>query len=57
MDQEELALPAPAFHRADNGVGWLPVPGWRFPWLWSGFSIAASAASAVLTQLTMPQAS
>jgi YfiH family protein len=38
FDQEELALPAPAVHRAANGVGWLPVPGWRFPWLWSGFS-------------------
>lgn len=23
---------------ADNGVGWLPVPGWDWPWLWSGFS-------------------
>lgn len=24
--------------RAANGVEWLPVPGWDFPWLWSGFS-------------------
>jgi YfiH family protein len=45
MDQEELALPAPAFHRADNGVGWLPVPGWRFPWLWSGFSTRVGGVS------------
>jgi polyphenol oxidase len=38
VDQEELALPAPEVHRAENGVGWLPVPGWKFPWLLSGFS-------------------
>jgi polyphenol oxidase len=38
MDQQELALPAPAVRHAANGVGWLPVPGWQFPWLWSGFS-------------------
>jgi len=25
-------------HRADNGVEWLPVPGWDYSWLWSGFS-------------------
>jgi len=23
---------------AANGVAWLPVPGWTFSWLWSGFS-------------------
>jgi purine-nucleoside/S-methyl-5'-thioadenosine phosphorylase / adenosine deaminase len=38
IDHEELALPAPAAHLAANGVGWLPVLGWQFPWLWSGFS-------------------
>jgi polyphenol oxidase len=37
-DQAELASPAPAARRAANGVSWLPIPGWRFPWLWSGFS-------------------
>jgi YfiH family protein len=21
-----------------NGVAWLPVPGWSYPWLWAGFS-------------------
>jgi polyphenol oxidase len=35
---EELAQPVPATRRAANGVEWLPVPGWDFPWLWSGFS-------------------
>jgi polyphenol oxidase len=38
LDQVELERPAPAVRRAANGVGWLPVPGWQFPWLWSGFS-------------------
>jgi len=38
MAQEELAGPAPAPHRAANGVEWLPIPGWKFSWLWSGFS-------------------
>lgn len=23
---------------AANGAGWLPVAGWEWPWLWSGFS-------------------
>jgi YfiH family protein len=34
----ELARPAGAVRRADNGAGWMPVPGWDFDWLWSGFS-------------------
>jgi polyphenol oxidase len=36
--QEELARIAPVPRTASNGVAWLPVPGWEFPWLWSGFS-------------------
>src|ERR1700691_1974117 len=35
---EELIIPAPLPRRAANGVEWLPVPGWDFPWLWAGFS-------------------
>jgi hypothetical protein len=35
---EELSSSAPAPRIAANGVGWLPVPGWDFSWLWSGFS-------------------
>jgi hypothetical protein len=35
---EELAPPRPTTRRADNGVEWLPIPGWDLPWLWSGFS-------------------
>jgi len=35
---EELITPAPLPRRAANGVEWLPVPGWDFPWLWAGFS-------------------
>jgi polyphenol oxidase len=37
-EQEELPRPAPAARIAANGAGWLPVPGWRFKWLWGGFS-------------------
>ncbi|MFZ0305956.1 MAG: peptidoglycan editing factor PgeF [Terracidiphilus sp.] len=36
--QEELARAAPQPRIAANGAAWLPVPGWDFPWLWSGFS-------------------
>ena len=36
--QEELAQPAPQPRIAANGAAWLAVPGWDFPWLWSGFS-------------------
>ncbi len=36
--QEELITVAPEPQRARNGVGWLSVPGWDLPWLWSGFS-------------------
>jgi polyphenol oxidase len=35
---EEVASTVPVTRRATNGVEWLPVPGWDFPWLWSGFS-------------------
>ncbi|MGA2207155.1 MAG: peptidoglycan editing factor PgeF [Terracidiphilus sp.] len=35
---EELASSVPIPRRAANGVEWLPVPGWNFSWLWSGFS-------------------
>ncbi len=35
---EELVPPRPAIRRAANGVQWLPIPTWDFPWLWSGFS-------------------
>jgi YfiH family protein len=35
---EELTTPAPTPRRSANGVEWLPVPGWDFPWLWAGFS-------------------
>src|SRR5580698_10613256 len=35
---EELITPAPLPRRSANGVEWLPVPGWDFPWLWAGFS-------------------
>ena len=35
---EELSRTAPAPRIAANGVGWLPVAGWKFAWLWSGFS-------------------
>jgi len=37
-EPEDLTNPAPVPCRATNGVEWLPVPGWDFPWLWSGFS-------------------
>jgi len=35
---EELTRPAGEPRLAPNGVKWLPVPGFDFPWLWSGFS-------------------
>ena len=35
---EELTPARPVPRRAANGVQWLAVPGWDFPWLWSGFS-------------------
>jgi polyphenol oxidase len=38
ISQRELTTPPPIPVRAANGVQWLPVPGWDFPWLWSGFS-------------------
>ena len=35
----ELSPPAPVPEVAQNGVEWLPVPGWdQMPWLWQGFS-------------------
>jgi YfiH family protein len=36
--QEELTRPARHPKIAANGVAWLPVSGWDFSWLWSGFS-------------------
>jgi YfiH family protein len=35
---EELSRKSVMPAVAANGVRWLPVPGWNFPWLWSGFS-------------------
>jgi len=35
---EELSRRSAPPKVAANGVNWLPVPGWSFPWLWSGFS-------------------
>jgi len=35
---DELRLPASAARRALNGIEWLPVPKWNFPWLWAAFS-------------------
>ena len=35
---EELTHPAPVPCRAANGVEWLPIPQWKFPWLWAGVS-------------------
>jgi YfiH family protein len=37
-EPEDLTRPAPVPCPAANGVEWLPIPGWNFPWLWSGFS-------------------
>ena len=37
-EPENLTNPAPVLSRSANAVEWLPVPGWDFPWLWSGFS-------------------
>ena len=37
-EPEDLILPAAKATVACNGVHWLPVPGWDFPWLWAGFS-------------------
>lgn len=42
---EELVRTAPSPHIAGNGVQWLPVPGWKDPWLWSGFSTRQGGAS------------
>ena len=35
---EELSRKSAAPQIAANGVQWLPIPGWQFSWLWSGFS-------------------
>src|SRR5208337_3958208 len=35
---EGLTAPLAVPRRAPNGVEWLPIPGWGFSWLWSGFS-------------------
>jgi len=45
--QPELVRPAPEPRVAANGAGWLPVPGWDFPWLWSGFSTRIGGVSRV----------
>jgi polyphenol oxidase len=44
-NREELTSAAPQPRMAGNGVGWLPVPGWNFPWLWSGFSTRVGGVS------------
>lgn len=38
VSPEELVTAAPIPFCAANGVRWLPIPNWDFPWLWSGFS-------------------
>ncbi len=43
--QDELTSAAPRPRIAGNGVGWLQVPGWDLPWLWSGFSTRLGGAS------------
>lgn len=35
---EELSYAAALQRRSGNGVEWLPIPEWRFSWLWAGFS-------------------
>src|ERR1700690_2887159 len=35
---DELRPAEPIPRLAANGVQWLPIPGWEFPWLWAGFS-------------------
>jgi len=37
-EKENFTQSAPDSQIAANGVRWVPVPGWDFPWLWSGFS-------------------
>ena len=44
---EELAPPRLVPRHAPNGVEWLPIPGWDFPWLWSGFSTRIGGLSRV----------
>jgi|HubBroStandDraft_2_1064218.scaffolds.fasta_scaffold66253_2 YfiH family protein len=44
---EELSPPVPESQIAANGVHWLRVPGWDFPWLWSGFSTRLGGMSRV----------
>ena len=43
--RDELASASPRPRIAGNGVGWLQVPGWDLPWLWSGFSTRIGGAS------------
>ena len=43
--QQELARKAPEPRIAANGAAWLPVPGWDFSWLWSGFSTRVGGVS------------
>ncbi len=35
---EELAPPRPTLRCAANGVNWISIPNWDYPWLWAGFS-------------------
>jgi polyphenol oxidase len=44
---EELMRRAAAPRVAGNSVQWLPVPGWKEPWLWSGFSTRLGGVSRV----------
>ena len=44
-EKEDLMRPAPVPCQAASGVQWLAVPGWDFPWLWSGFSTRVGGVS------------
>jgi polyphenol oxidase len=51
---EELSPPAPEPQTARNGVKWLSVPGWDFPWLWSGFSTRMGGRSRIYAAEGVP---
>lgn len=44
-EPEDLVTPATTTRRAANGVEWLSIPGWDFPWLWAGFSTRKGGSS------------